>query len=185
MAGPTVVVTGFDAFGGMATNPSVALVARLGLPGLQVVRGVIPTSYGRVAAILRGIFAERPAAVVMFGFTNQTDRLRIEHLAVNRDNFISLPCTWLASPGARCRACLSTFPSGGTARIAMRSALVRESYSRPYVLRSPDGGGPRPTVELVASAPSPLSGFFRRGVPWVVLATTQQECAGQWSRTRF
>lgn len=82
----TVHLTCFDAFGALRDNPTRALVAALPeTPGWQTVKTVLPTSYARVGARVDGIFAQRPEAVVMFGYTSQTDRLRLEHVARNRD----------------------------------------------------------------------------------------------------
>jgi pyroglutamyl-peptidase len=82
----TVHLTCFDAFGGLRENPTRALVAALPQePGWRTVKTVLPTSYARVGAVLDGIFDQCPDAVVMFGYTSQTDRLRLEDVARNRD----------------------------------------------------------------------------------------------------
>jgi pyroglutamyl-peptidase len=49
------------------------------------VKTILPTSYARVGPMVDGVFGQRPDAVVMFGYTSQTDRLRLEHVARNRD----------------------------------------------------------------------------------------------------
>jgi pyroglutamyl-peptidase len=82
----TVYLTCFDAFGALRENPTRALVAALPeTPGWRTIRTVLPTSYARVGARVDGIFGRRPDALLMFGYTSQTDRLRLEHLARNRD----------------------------------------------------------------------------------------------------
>jgi pyroglutamyl-peptidase len=82
----TVHLTCFDAFGALRENPTRWLVSALSAaPGWRVVKTELPTSYARVGGQVRRIFDERPAAVVMFGYTSQTDRLRLEQLARNRD----------------------------------------------------------------------------------------------------
>ena len=82
----TVHLTCFDAFGALRENPTRALVAALPeTPGWRTIRTVLPTSYARVGAGVDGLFAQRPDALLMFGYTSQTDRLRLEHLARNRD----------------------------------------------------------------------------------------------------
>src|SRR5690348_15280027 len=83
---PTVHLTCFDAFGTLRENPTRWLVTVLrAAPGWHVVRTMLPTSYARVARPVGEIFADRPGAVVMFGYTGHTDRLRIEQMARNRD----------------------------------------------------------------------------------------------------
>ena len=83
---PAVHLTCFDAFGALRENPTRWLVTVLrAAPGWHVVRTVLPTSYARVARPVAEIFADRPDAVVMFGYTGQTDRLRVEQVARNRD----------------------------------------------------------------------------------------------------
>jgi pyroglutamyl-peptidase len=82
----TVHLTCFDAFGALRENPTRWLVAVLSpAPGWRAVNTVLPTSYSRVGGEVNRIFDQRPAAVVMFGYTSQTDRPRLEHLARNRD----------------------------------------------------------------------------------------------------
>jgi len=83
---PTVHLTCFDAFGALRENPTRWLVSMLRVaPGWHVVRTVLPTSFARVARPVAEIFSDRPSAVVMFGYTGQTDRLRVEQVARNRD----------------------------------------------------------------------------------------------------
>jgi pyroglutamyl-peptidase len=82
----TVHLTCFDAFGTLRENPTRGLVAVLSPPpGWRAVRTVLPTSYARVRPAVDDVFGRRPDAVVMFGYTSQADRLRLEHVARNRD----------------------------------------------------------------------------------------------------
>jgi len=82
----TVHLTCFDAFGTLPGNPTRGLVAVLSPPpGWRAVRTVLPTSYARVRPAVDRVFGQEPDAVVMFGYTGQTDRLRLEHVARNRD----------------------------------------------------------------------------------------------------
>jgi pyroglutamyl-peptidase len=82
----TVHLTCFDAFGALPENPTRWLVAALSPPpGWRAVKTVLPTSYARVSGEVDRIFDQRPAAVVMFGYTGQADRLRLEHMARNQD----------------------------------------------------------------------------------------------------
>jgi pyroglutamyl-peptidase len=83
---PTVQLTCFDAFGALRENPTRWLVSVLrAASGWHVVRTVLPTSFARVAGPVAEVFGDRPDAVVMFGYTGQTDRLRVEQVARNRD----------------------------------------------------------------------------------------------------
>jgi len=82
----TVHLTCFDAFGRLRENPTRPLVASLTPPAdWRTVRTVLPTSYARVRPAVDRVFDQRPAAVLMFGYTSKTDRLRLEHAARNRD----------------------------------------------------------------------------------------------------
>jgi pyroglutamyl-peptidase len=82
----TIHLTCFDAFGALHANPTRALVAVLSAaPGWRAEKTVLPTSYGRVGVQVDRIFDRRPEAVVMFGYTSDTDRLRLEQAARNRD----------------------------------------------------------------------------------------------------
>jgi pyroglutamyl-peptidase len=82
----TVHLTCFDAFGRLTENPTRPLVASLTpAESWRTVRTVLPTSYSRVRPAVDRIFDQRPAAVLMFGYTSKTDRLRLEHAARNRD----------------------------------------------------------------------------------------------------
>jgi pyroglutamyl-peptidase len=83
---PAVHLTCFDAFGALQENPTRWLVTALRpASGWCMRRTVLPTSYARVARPIAEIFGARPGAVVMFGYTSQTDRLRVEAVARNRD----------------------------------------------------------------------------------------------------
>lgn len=82
----TMHLTCFDAFGALRENPTRWLVGVLSpAPDWWVAKTVLPTSYSRVRGAVNHIFDQRPAAVLMFGYTSQTDRLRLEHVARNRD----------------------------------------------------------------------------------------------------
>jgi pyroglutamyl-peptidase len=86
---PTVLLTCFDAFGALRENPTRRVVSRLSAaPGWCAVKTVLPTSYARVGEAVGRIFGHRPEAVVMFGYTSKTDRLRLEHVARNRDGSV-------------------------------------------------------------------------------------------------
>ena len=81
-----IVVTAFTAFGGMTANPTIELTRRL-VEGSnnRLRRVVMPTSYRASEGILDRIVSRRPDVLVMFGYTSETDRLRLEHVARNRD----------------------------------------------------------------------------------------------------
>jgi pyroglutamyl-peptidase len=80
------LVTGFDAFGGDAVNPSYEAVRRLPprVGKLNVVSAQLPTSFARAARRLRTLIArERPHIVLCVGLAAEREGLSIERVAVN------------------------------------------------------------------------------------------------------
>jgi pyroglutamyl-peptidase len=84
------LVTGFDAFGGDAINPSYEAVRRL--PRMLATRGQkltvtgaeLPTSFARAARRLRELIArEQPDIVLCVGLAAERDAISIERVAVN------------------------------------------------------------------------------------------------------
>jgi Pyroglutamyl peptidase len=80
-----LVITAFDAFGGMSANPAGVLVRDLADRRDDFVSVTIPTSFHRVGFAIDQVFNTNPFGVLMFGYTRRADRLTIEHLARNRD----------------------------------------------------------------------------------------------------
>lgn len=80
------LVTGFDAFGGDAINPSYQAVRRLPsrIGRLEVVTAELPTAFARAARRLRALIArERPAVVLCVGLAAERHALSVERVAVN------------------------------------------------------------------------------------------------------
>jgi pyroglutamyl-peptidase len=87
----TVLVTGFEPFGGADVNPSELLVRALAARGeAGLVAEVLPTSYRRaghrVAELIRG---HRPDAILLTGLAGSAPCLRLEQVALNLNNYAS------------------------------------------------------------------------------------------------
>ena len=84
---PRVLVTGFDAFGGDALNPSwLAAQALHGrrIAGHKVVAAQLPTVFGDSLAVLRGLLrTHRPALVLCLGLAGGRAALSLERVAIN------------------------------------------------------------------------------------------------------
>jgi pyroglutamyl-peptidase len=79
----TVLVTGFEPFGGSATNPSQRLLEAL---DGEVATTVLPVSYARAAAELRRAVREtRPDVVLAFGQADGRTGISVERFAHNLD----------------------------------------------------------------------------------------------------
>jgi pyroglutamyl-peptidase len=83
----TVLVTGFDPFGGSAVNPSALAVQRIaseGVPGARVVAAILPTVFGRSADMLLELVREqRPDLVVCTGQAGGRTAISLERVAIN------------------------------------------------------------------------------------------------------
>ncbi|MDP1960824.1 MAG: pyroglutamyl-peptidase I [Reyranella sp.] len=80
------LVTGFDAFGGGAVNPSSLAVGRLKkrIGGIIVHTAELPTSYGQSAKVLRAaIDKTRPDIVLCVGQAGGRTELCLERVAIN------------------------------------------------------------------------------------------------------
>ena len=128
----TVLVTGFEPFGGDADNPSAEIVGRLRARPL-LATAVLPVRYDRVEAEMAGLVAHhRPGAVLMIGL-GETAGVRFELFALNIDD------TESADNGGEVRvrrpildgdpavapvAYRSTLPLGELAGVAAESGLA-------------------------------------------------------------
>ncbi len=83
-----ILVTGFEPFGGAATNPTqnvVESLQRLDLPGVSA--EVLPTAYRRAAQRMTELLNTlRPRVVLMTGLNASTQNLRYEQVALNFDH---------------------------------------------------------------------------------------------------
>ncbi len=78
----TVLVTGFEPFGGSATNPSQRIVESLD----DVEKALLPVSYARAADELRRAVREAaPEVVICFGQADGRAQISIERFAHNLD----------------------------------------------------------------------------------------------------
>jgi len=81
-----ILVTGFDAFGSLAGNPSLDLIAKLCITDNELESAVIPTSYKRaIQDVIRLIEENRPQLCVMFGYSPRPFALKLERYGRNRD----------------------------------------------------------------------------------------------------
>jgi len=86
-----VLVTGFEAFGGAASNPSGEVVRRLlddtaafDEAGIEVVGVALPVTFqGAAAAIERAVDEHRPDVVVALGLAEGRDAITPEKVAIN------------------------------------------------------------------------------------------------------
>lgn len=87
---PTVLVTGFDPFGGAAINPSWMAVQALHgrrVGGHRVVGAQLPTVFGLALTVLREqVLRHRPALVVCTGQAGGRAALSLERVAINVDD---------------------------------------------------------------------------------------------------
>ncbi len=119
----TVLVTGFEAFGDSATNPTARLVDQLDgevLLGRRVVGLELPVSTARVPALLTAaINTHEPELVLSLGLANGRSMLAVERVAVNvldfpmPDNEGAQPVDQPVVPGAPC-AYFATVPVKST-----------------------------------------------------------------------
>lgn len=98
---PTILVTGFEPFGGERANPS-ALVAQAlhgeRIAGWPVVGQVLPCVFGEaITSLESALIAQRPVLVVCLGQAGGRDGVTVERLAVNRDD-ASIPDNAGAQP---------------------------------------------------------------------------------------
>ncbi|MDO9031135.1 MAG: pyroglutamyl-peptidase I [Hydrogenophaga sp.] len=127
---PRVLLTGFDAFGGDAINPSWLAVRALHgrqIAGHAVVAAQLPTVFGEALRELHGLLVKhRPALVICVGQAGGRSALSLERVAINvddapiPDNAGAQPIDAPVAPGAPA-AYFSTLPIK-----AMLAALQRE-----------------------------------------------------------
>ncbi|MEQ9812932.1 MAG: pyroglutamyl-peptidase I [Azospirillaceae bacterium] len=136
---PTILVTGFGAFGGIVDNPSLAVMAALSDRARGIVGAELPVSHeGAVAALQALIATHRPAVWLGFGVAPAATAIRLETTGRNAitaakpDNDGRQPAGDPVVPGAA-----ATLPSRlPLARI--EPALVRAGHA---VVLSDDAGG--------------------------------------------
>ena len=87
LSGPTVLLTGFDAFGGATLNPSWLAVQALHgrqVAGHRVVAARLPTVFGTSLHELQGLLQmHAPALVLCVGLASGRQALSLERVAIN------------------------------------------------------------------------------------------------------
>lgn len=83
-----ILMTGFEPFGELESNPSELIVERMGSMGFEgMVREVLPTEYRAAGERIRALIRrERPEAVVCLGVALASDAIRLERVALNLDD---------------------------------------------------------------------------------------------------
>lgn len=83
----TILVTGFEPFGGMTVNPTQQLVSslpRTSLPGVTLETAVLPVAYDECATVVRDLLdRHRPDAVIACGLAAGRTAVTPERIAVN------------------------------------------------------------------------------------------------------
>jgi len=87
----TILVTGFEPYGGLDFNPTEHIVNTLSASGgADLVTALLPTSYRRAETELVDLLSRhRPAAVLMLGLNQYSSRLCFEQVASNLDNSLA------------------------------------------------------------------------------------------------
>ncbi len=83
----TVLLTGFEPFAGDATNPSWDAVQLVDVPGANLVKQLLPCSFGDSLTVLRqAIEASEPDVVIAVGLAGGRAAITPERVAVNLDD---------------------------------------------------------------------------------------------------
>ena len=86
-----ILITGFEPFAGLATNPSADIAANLDgqeIAGHRVVARLLPVEFARYRKELDALLRETaPALYVGFGLASGEDMIRIERFGVNLADF--------------------------------------------------------------------------------------------------
>ncbi|MCZ2104954.1 MAG: pyroglutamyl-peptidase I [Comamonadaceae bacterium] len=85
-----VLVTGFDAFGGAASNPSTLVAQALHrrqIAGCRVVGAQLPTVFGAALTCLDALLERhQPSLVICLGLAAERATLQLERVAINRED---------------------------------------------------------------------------------------------------
>src|SRR5688572_13370135 len=86
----TVLLTGFEPFGGDALNPSGEIARRLDgavIAGHHVQGAILPCVFGKSATALKGLMRRhRPSMVICLGLANGRSEITPERVAINVDD---------------------------------------------------------------------------------------------------
>ncbi|MGE3913220.1 MAG: hypothetical protein AB7K36_27930 [Chloroflexota bacterium] len=90
----TILVTGFEPFGGVATNPSQRIVEALtgngaARHGVALVTEILPTEYEAAGRRIVGLIREiQPTAVLSLGLAASAAAVRLERVALNLNDAV-------------------------------------------------------------------------------------------------
>ncbi len=88
---PTILLTGFEPYGGMSSNPAYQAMEALDgetIAGHAVVGRPLPVSLARIAASIDALLNEhRPAAVISLGLAPGEPVIRLERVGLNLADF--------------------------------------------------------------------------------------------------
>src|SRR3954452_1843360 len=80
----TVLLTGFEPFAGDAVNPSWDAVGLVSVPGVSVVKQLLPCVFGESLAVLRqAVLTHNPSVVIAVGLAGGRDVITPERVAIN------------------------------------------------------------------------------------------------------
>jgi pyroglutamyl-peptidase len=83
----TVLLTGFEPFAGDAVNPSWDAVSLVSVPGVSVVKQLLPCVFGDSLAVLRqAVRTHNPSVVIAVGLAGGRDVITPERVAINIDD---------------------------------------------------------------------------------------------------
>lgn len=84
---PTVLLTGFEPFGGDAVNPSLDIVRALDgetIEGHRIVGAALPTAFSETPGALENLLNQhRPRLVLALGLADKRSAISLERLAIN------------------------------------------------------------------------------------------------------
>ncbi len=85
----TILVTGFDPFGGESINPAIEAVKRLPdtVAGATVIKEMLPTVFKTSGEVLRGLIEQHaPDVVICVGQAGGRSHITVERVAINVDD---------------------------------------------------------------------------------------------------
>lgn len=89
-ANSTILLTGFEPFGGETVNPSWEAVRRLdgwAGPGFRVVAGLLPCEFGAAREALQALIEQhRPQCLIAVGQAGKRAEISVERIAINVDD---------------------------------------------------------------------------------------------------
>jgi pyroglutamyl-peptidase len=89
-ANATILLTGFEPFGGETVNPSWEAVRRLDgwtAPGLRVVAGLLPCEFGAAREALEKLIDQHhPQCLIAVGQAGKRAEISVERIAINVDD---------------------------------------------------------------------------------------------------